>query len=251
MPASLRLIPVMDLMGGLVVRAKAGRRDEYRPLQSTLCRSCRPEAVLEGLLALYPFETVYLADLDAILGRGDHAELVAGLQRRFPGLEFWVDGGFSDPAAAAAWQARGLGRAVLGSESLARAPGPGELDPGVLLSLDYRGGDFLGPAALEADAGCWPEDVILMTLARVGSNAGPDLATLARFRARAAGTRFLAAGGVRHADDLAALAEAGAAGVLLASALHDGAFSAAQLAELSAPARPAMAARASGRGPDR
>ncbi|MBS0330337.1 MAG: hypothetical protein JSR30_10815, partial [Proteobacteria bacterium] len=94
MPASLALIPVLDLMDGQVVRAFGGRRDEYRPLESALCDSSRPEAVVEGLLALYPFRRIYIADLDAILGRGNHGSVVERLQRLHPDLEFWVDGGF-------------------------------------------------------------------------------------------------------------------------------------------------------------
>ena len=62
------IIPVIDLMGGQAVHAKLGRRDEYRPLQSRLCRTSRPLDVAEALLALYPFRTLYLADLDAIRG---------------------------------------------------------------------------------------------------------------------------------------------------------------------------------------
>ena len=66
-----------------------------------------------------------------------------------------------------------------------------------------------------------------MTLGRVGSGAGPDLDRLAAIRARAGARRLYAAGGVRDKADLAALKDAGAAGVLVASALHDGKISAA------------------------
>ena len=148
MTAFLSLIPVLDLMGGQVVRARAGRRDEYRPLRSVLCGSSRPEAVVEGLLALYPFRRFYIADLDAILGRGDHRAALESLQRAHPALEWWVDAGFADVAAAASWRRGGLRRPVLGSESLAEAPARGDYPDGSVLSLDYRGKDFLGPADL-------------------------------------------------------------------------------------------------------
>ena len=60
-----------------------------------------------------------------------------------------------------------------------------------------------------------------MTLARVGSDAGPDLARLAEIRAIAPGCEIYAAGGVRDVADLSALKGAGAAGALIASALHE------------------------------
>lgn len=240
-------------MGGQVVHAYAGRRDEYRPLKSVLCDSSRPEAVVEGLLTLYPFRRIYIADLDAILGRGNHRAVLEALYRAHPDLEFWVDGGFVDVVAAKAWQDMGLGRPVLGSESLAALPERGALRADSVLSLDFRGEDFLGPAALMREAERWPAEVIVMTLARVGVGAGPDLARLAQLRSLNPTCRLYAAGGVRHAADLAALAKAGAAGVLLASALHADILSRAELADFHAdhPTSAATDARASAPGRDR
>lgn len=253
MPASLALIPVLDLMDGQVVRAFGGRRDEYRPLESALCDSSRPEAVVEGLLALYPFRRIYIADLDAILGRGNHGSVVEGLQRLHPDLEFWVDGGFSSAAAAQAWQATGRGRPVLGSESLAVLPERDAWPAQGVLSLDFRGDDFLGSATLLQYPEHWPAEVIVMTLARVGMDAGPDLARLTQLQRLNTACRMYAAGGVRQIDDLTALARAGAAGVLLASALHDGRLSRPELDAFHAahPTSAASDARASVPAPDR
>lgn len=209
-------------MAGHAVGARAGRRDEYRPLESALCASSRPLAVLEGLLSLYPFRRIYVADLDAILGRGSHQQDLDSMRRAHPEVEFWVDAGFTSASAALAWQAQGLGRAVLGSESLLAMPDAAALGQVGVLSLDFRGDVFLGPPALLGQGECWPEQVIAMTLERVGCHQGPDLALLAQLRAKGPHVGLYAAGGVRHAGDLESLADAGAAGVLLASALHDG-----------------------------
>lgn len=240
-------------MGGQVVRAYAGRRDEYQPLKSALCDSSRPEAVVDGLLALYPFRRIYIADLDAILERGDHRGVVERLQRSHPDLEFWVDGGFADAAAARAWQEAGLGRPVLGSENLVVLPEHGAWPAKSVLSLDFRGDDFLGPPALLQHPERWPAEVIVMTLARVGMNAGPDLARLAHVQRLNPACRVYAAGGVRHANDLSALAGAGAAGILLASALHDGRLSRAELDVFHAghPTSAASGARVNAPRPDR
>jgi uncharacterized protein related to proFAR isomerase len=59
-----------------------------------------------------------------------------------------------------------------------------------------------------------------MTLARVGSGAGPDLRRLATIQSIAGAREIYAAGGVRNADDLRALNEAGISGALIATALH-------------------------------
>ena len=47
----MRIIPVLDVMGGIVVRAVAGRRSEYRPLVSKLTTSVEPAEVARTLLA--------------------------------------------------------------------------------------------------------------------------------------------------------------------------------------------------------
>ena len=60
-----------------------------------------------------------------------------------------------------------------------------------------------------------------MTLARVGSGAGPDLARLASIQSIAGGREIYAAGGVRNAADLSALTAAGVSGALAATALHE------------------------------
>ncbi len=225
------VIPVIDLMGGVVVHARGGARAEYRPIETPLAASSAPSEVVAGLLRLAPFRSLYVADLDAIEGRGDHGAVLQALQAAHPGVDFWVDSGIAGRDAAVSWRARFAGSLVIGSE----AQTDGTLldamagDPRVVLSLDFRGETFLGPPALLAEASRWPGRVIVMTLARVGADAGPDLARLALLQARAAGRALYAAGGVRDSADLEALAAAGAAGVLVASALHRGAIGAADL----------------------
>jgi phosphoribosylformimino-5-aminoimidazole carboxamide ribotide isomerase len=161
---------------------------------------------------------VYIADLDAIEGRGDHAEIIAALAEANPDIAFWVDAGLA-AAAVPGWQAEGGGIAVIGSESQSIAV---PLPPGSVLSLDFRGDRFLGPAALLYDASLWPDNVIVMTLARVGMAAGPDTERLAGVLARAGTRRIYAAGGVRDTEDLRHLRDLGVAGALVATALHNG-----------------------------
>ena len=64
--AALQVIPVIDLLRGQVVRARMGDRASYRPLESPLSPTSDPIDVVRGLLSVYPFPTLYVADLDAI-----------------------------------------------------------------------------------------------------------------------------------------------------------------------------------------
>jgi phosphoribosylformimino-5-aminoimidazole carboxamide ribotide isomerase len=233
--ASFELIPVVDLMGGLVVHARGGQRDRYRPLErSVVAASPEPAVVVRGLLELHPFRTLYIADLDAIRKRGDHKLLVRELRQEFPETELWVDAGFAGECVCRRFLAAGLGTLVLGTESQADAELLRRLagEPHVVLSLDFMGERALGASALFDAPEAWPERVVAMTLARVGARAGPDLERLREIRGRAPAKRVYAAGGVRGLDDLLALRQLGCAGALVASALHDGRLGRAELSRL-------------------
>jgi phosphoribosylformimino-5-aminoimidazole carboxamide ribotide isomerase len=225
----MNIIPVLDLRGGAVVRAQMGQRDRYQPIVTPLSPTSDPVDVMRGLLTVHPFTTFYMADLDAIEGTGDNAAALYRLRAEFPGLAFWIDNGIADVASAKQWLDADLGDLVVGSESqkdmalvrhLSGHDAAGK--DRIVLSLDFRGDAFQGPPALLADAAAWPRRLIVMTLARVGSGAGPDLGRLAAIRAAVPDRDVYAAGGVRDGADLAALKRAGIAGALVATSLHDG-----------------------------
>ncbi|MDQ8697399.1 HisA/HisF-related TIM barrel protein [Hyphomicrobium sp. LHD-15] len=219
----MQVIPVIDVRGGVTVAASRGDRANYRTLESPLAASADPVAVAKGLWSLFPFQRLYVADLEGIEGRGADFAMQERLCKGWPGSEVWIDDGLMQAPGAGEHLLR---RQVLGSESfssledyartrqLAGAAAP--------LSLDFRGDDFIGPAELLADAAFWPHRVIVMTLARVGSGEGPDLARLESIVAHAGAREVYAAGGVRNGDDLKALAGIGVAGALIATALHAG-----------------------------
>jgi phosphoribosylformimino-5-aminoimidazole carboxamide ribotide isomerase len=220
----MEIIPVLDLKGGVVVRARMGERHHYAPIATPLAATSDPLDVASGLLAVHPFATLYVADLDAIEGRGDNGAALRQIRLGCPSVSLWVDNGIADAAAAARWLNVGIGSLVLGSETQSDASLVRSLrgDDRIILSLDFRGAAFLGPSDILDTPSAWPTKVIAMTLARVGSGTGPDVDRLAAIRRIAPGRRIYAAGGVRDAADLAALAHAGIAGALVATALHDG-----------------------------
>lgn len=228
----MHLIPVIDIRKGETVRAVAGRRASYAPLATPLAASSAPLDVARGLLAHHDFRSLYIADLDAIEGRGDNRAAIDAIGAACPDLRLWVDAGLRGGADVARGLSSPAADVVVGSESL---NGPDELrpfhrDPRLILSLDFMGEKFLGDPALLSASDLWPQRVIVMTLARVGAGLGPDVARLRDILSRASGRRVYAAGGVRDAGDLMRLSAAGAAGALVASALHGGGLSAADLA---------------------
>lgn len=223
----MRIIPVLDIMGGLVVRGVMGERQAYRPIETPLGAGADPVAVAKGLARLGDFSAFYVADLDAIEGRPPNAAALSALGESFPDTAFWVDAGLRTAAEAECLQRAPHQHAVMGTESIADAavlaalPHPER----AILSLDFKGEAFLGPPEILQDTTLWPDRVIVMTLARVGSGAGPDLDRLGAIVARAEGRAIYAAGGVRGPGDLEVLEQAGIAGALVSTALHDGRLS--------------------------
>ena len=91
----MRIVGVIDLMGGVVVRAVAGRREAYRPIVSPLCPGCDPLEVAQALLDLGVRE-LYIADLDAIAGAEPAWDILASL--RTLAVPLWVDAGVYEPS---------------------------------------------------------------------------------------------------------------------------------------------------------
>jgi phosphoribosylformimino-5-aminoimidazole carboxamide ribotide isomerase len=227
----MQVIPVIDLKGGVVVHAKQGRRDAYRPIHTALCPSADIFDVIGAYLEIYDFRTFYIADLDALEGKGSHENLIHAAAERFPSRNFWLDRGLGLPASAS-WRPSNI-KTVLGSESIL-TESLNLLDAYVkdfVLSLDFRD-TRLGAESLFTTPDYWPNDIIIMTLERVGSDSGPDTEKLAAFRKAYPGKNFIAAGGIRNREDLAALKKLGIRQALIASALHSGAIGRAELAAL-------------------
>lgn len=228
----MRIIPVIDLKGGVVVHAVAGRRHEYRPIRSPLIESAEPSHVAERLLAASGATELYVADLDAITS-GNPVEPRVWDFLHSLGVEVLFDGGFRDPLARYRYELPI--RPVLASETthptgavlIATPEQLARMRPAY--SLDFRDGQLMSerhPDPLDlaavAVAAEFPT-LIVLDLAYVGTGGGPGTLPLVReLRARYPRLELIAGGGVRDRDDLARLADAGADAALVATALHAG-----------------------------
>ena len=238
----MRVVGVIDLKDGLAVHAVRGERERYRPVSSVLTgEDGDPLALARALRSELGLEELYVADLDAITGARSLSPAIGALAHE---ANLMVDAGVSEPERARELLTLGVPRVIVGTETLS---GPGALDRlltelpagAVVLSIDLRDGRLLSPdpqlaglAAPEALARLHDarlRDVIVLDLTRVGSRAGLDVALIAELHAAFGELELLAGGGVRDVDDLRALEAAGAAGALVATALHRGVIGAREL----------------------
>jgi phosphoribosylformimino-5-aminoimidazole carboxamide ribotide isomerase len=229
----VRIIPVIDLMGGVVVRGVGGRRAEYRPVRSVLTDSAEPVAVARALLAASGASELYIADLDAIAGEPPAFGVYASVREL--GAALWVDAGVRDAGDAKILADAGVDSVVAGLETVRDSEALGAVvnaigPERVAFSLDLKGGRLLGRAdmwgtpASAADRAikAGVRRLIVLDLERVGEGGGTGTEELcAAIRARHPGIDLIAGGGVRNEDDLRRLELLGVNGTLIASALHD------------------------------
>jgi phosphoribosylformimino-5-aminoimidazole carboxamide ribotide isomerase len=238
----VRIIPVLDLLNGVVVRAVGGRRNEYQPVVSRITDSTQPLAVAHELLEATQATELYIADLDAIIQVKQPPQPAACLPELLRlQANLWIDAGLRHDTDAIELRKAGIEHFVVGTETLS---GPGALGrmlethgaSRVTLSIDSRAGELIGNwlvwganpseayrAILQHADAIGIRKLLLLDLAAVGSLAGPSAGERLRVvRQEYPHFELLVGGGVRNRDDMKRLEDAGADGVLVASALHNG-----------------------------
>ena len=253
----MRLIGVIDLLGGRAVHARAGTRESYAPLTRAASAPLQPgdaRALARAYVGQLGLDEMYIADLDAIAGHSTQTAIVDDIA--LLGVPIWLDAGIRTVDEARRAIDRRARRVVVGLETLpsfatlaaicdgvrplesSRVKGS---DPIVAFSLDLRDGEPVVMKTGDIPAGQTPEalaaraatagvrTLIVLDLARVGTGRGIDVSLLERVRLAAPDLRLIAGGGVRGWDDLVQLADAGCDGALVATALHDGRITAAEI----------------------
>jgi phosphoribosylformimino-5-aminoimidazole carboxamide ribotide isomerase len=251
-PSAMRVIPVIDLMGGCVVRGIAGRRSEYRPIESQIAVDSRPATIARTFVEQFGFNTAYVADLDAISGQP--ANIMAWKEISQAGLKLWLDAGVGTPQSYRQLSDLLLAHAIEANIVVAleclRNPDDDDwwderakANRGWIFSLDLREGvpvhrivEWRSKSAIEVGRSAHARffhDIIVLDVADVGVASGTRTVPFCKqLIAELHPVRIIAGGGVRGVDDLKALAEAGCDAALVASALHDGRLTREQIGQV-------------------
>ncbi|NJD67446.1 MAG: hypothetical protein C3F12_02115 [Candidatus Methylomirabilota bacterium] len=247
--AAVQIIPVIDIMRGVAVHARRGERWAYEPIQSVLLQGADPVILLRAYCETLKSASVYVADLDAIMGGGDNLALIKKMAAAEPQLQLLVDAGIHDIQQARRLLDAGVKKVIIASESLAGCDAASGLLAALgperaLFSLDLKAqavvwqrpstesNDPVAAALRLLSLGC--REAILLEMDRIGTGGGPNTALLGRVTAAAPDMRFIVGGGVASVADLTGLQRAGASGALLATTLHSGAITRTALDRLEA-----------------
>lgn len=232
------LVGVIDLLQSRAVHAVAGQRHRYQPVSFCdgdpirLARHYRDLGLSE----------LYVADLDAIVGRKVNAMALESIAVAFDG-NLIIDPGWTGNADDSLVDAMsvmeslsGRSRWVAATESMMGANDLGRLadcvsPERVLLGLDYRMGRPLRSAKTNENViqdSEWIETAIrlgcagsvLLDLASVGANSGPMTGGLCRRLKQKWPAAFVySGGGLRSAEDVQELRQNGCDRCLVATAL--------------------------------
>src|SRR5262245_5867896 len=155
----LRIIPVLDVVQGVVVHARGGQRQTYQPIQSTLTPSADPVQVAQAFRVHTGTNELYVADLDALAGREPQWQLLTRLVEA--GHELLVDAGVRDVGRATRLASLGVQHVIVALECLPDWSVLGDAIASlgaerIVFSLDLRAGQpILAPrwsGAREVDA---------------------------------------------------------------------------------------------------
>jgi phosphoribosylformimino-5-aminoimidazole carboxamide ribotide isomerase len=232
----MHIIPVIDIRNGVAVRAVAGDRTRYRPMESRLTTSTEPAEVLKALQGEFGCGVCYVADLDGIEGRTLNRCTLAEMART--GVRLMLDAGIESVEEAEQLLDLGIAQIIVSSESLpeiARLPSFLQVcgAQSIVFSVDLKHGQLMSVDPSITDLGLLElvsevvrhgiTQIIVLDLAAVGTGTGiPTLKLCSEIRQRWPELTVISGGGVTSRNCLESARQAGLDGLLIASALHDG-----------------------------
>ena len=244
----MKIIPVIDLLDGQVVHAVRGEREKYKPVESLLVFGSDPVDVAGALIKESGSSELYIADLDAIQGKGNNSRIIAGIGAEL-GVSLMVDAGCIDADSVLNVKKSGADTVILGSETFSDLNEITHITDKIpadelLFSIDISHGKVISKAdelngsdPIDALSLLSEKDIrrfILLSLDMVGSGEGPGIELIKRAVSKFPGHVLIAGGGVKYNSHLEQLKSAGADGVLVATALHRGWLTEKQIYKLSA-----------------
>ncbi|MGQ9642051.1 MAG: HisA/HisF-related TIM barrel protein [Candidatus Bathycorpusculaceae bacterium] len=187
--------------------------------------------VLESL----GFDDLYLADLDAILGKLANFALYQRIKTK-TNLDFMVDAGVTDITKAQKVLETGASKIVIGTETLTNLDFVSRAvesfgEGCVIVSIDLKKGKVTSVSEtirsmnvislVERLERMGVEQIIILDLDKVGTEQGVNLKVVKRVLKKA-GVKVLVGGGIRSIKDLKESGDFGVHGALVATILHKG-----------------------------
>ncbi len=220
---SMRIIPVLDVKGGVAVAGKSGERSKYKPLKSVFASSSNPIEIAKSI----PLHELYVADLDGVMHGRPNFKLLEELSQL---KKLMVDAGvrsYSDVEKISELNVD----IILGSETLESAyvvqKTLENFKERVILSVDIKNEEVLSswlpksiPETFNHLRGIGAKRFIFLDISSVGTLKGFGFEFLNEIKPKLE-IEILVGGGIRQ-EDLARLEKLRVSGALVGTALHGG-----------------------------
>lgn len=242
----MRIIPVIDLKDGLAVHAVRGERDAYQPVKSALVEHADPLSLANAFRETLGLSETYIADLDAILYQRAQEETLARLVQKSK-MNLMVDAGIHDAHDVRKLLSQGVDKVIIGAETVTSWEELQEIRANIngerlIFSLDMRAGEILSRCpeisalspieAIQILVQSGWQEMILLDLARVGTQNGIDNSLVTAVRQKYPQLKLLVGGGIRNYGELLNLKNSGVSGVLVGTILHHGLLDREQISAL-------------------
>jgi phosphoribosylformimino-5-aminoimidazole carboxamide ribotide isomerase len=220
------LIPVLDLMSAIAVSGKSGKRDTYKPLETIYSKTPDPVEIAIALKR-QGFKRIYVADLDAVEGKGSNLEIVRQINHVLPVMLDWGVKDFRSFTFALDYAQK----VIVATETLNSWDDLEEIfekypKERITVSVDIKDGQILSryisttfdeiKSKLKQ---LKPEEIILLDISSVGTLNGYNRDILNEFSGM---EDSLILGGGITPDEIKNLIECGVSKFLVGTALHSG-----------------------------
>ncbi|MHA1338635.1 MAG: HisA/HisF-related TIM barrel protein [Promethearchaeota archaeon] len=229
------VIPVIDILNGVAVRANKGNRDKYEPIQNHLCKTSSALELAQSFETQYHFEELYIADLDSIIYEKINLELLRKVLTN-TSLKVIVDIGIRNMYDFYQIRDIGVSKIILATETIDSLNVISEAinevgAENLIVSIDMKAKKLLARSEEVSKYSIFEiinqvnkmgiTQIILLDLLKIGSKSGCYHDIYGKIREEYPDLFIIVGGGVRSINDLIFLKEKGINGALIASALHD------------------------------
>jgi phosphoribosylformimino-5-aminoimidazole carboxamide ribotide isomerase len=241
----MKIIPVLDILNGKVVHAKAGKRNLYRPLKSPMFSTACPLDVIYKLEEM-GFKELYLADLDSILNNQTNFSLLDQI-RDTSKIELMVDAGVTTRDLANQLFLKNVKKVIIGTETLKSIKFLKDAinffgKNRIIVSLDLIDNKILNKFNLKNQnepltflrslKDLNVSEIIVLDLTRVGSKRGVNNRLVKKILEES-DFRIIIGGGIKDTSELIELRQMGVYGALLATALYSNTITVSNLKQKS------------------
>jgi phosphoribosylformimino-5-aminoimidazole carboxamide ribotide isomerase len=229
----MKIIPVIDILNGIVVHGKKGKRKQYKPLTSQLSISVNPIEIAR-IFKKIGFNDLYLADLDSIMGNSTNFRIYPQIIKKL-NLNLMVDAGISDITKAEKVIETGISNIIIGSETLnnlnfvkksIRKFGQNR----IIVSVDIKKGKLLSSSKkinsmsviqfIQRIEKLGIKIIIFLDLDLVGTQSGINFELIKKIL-KMTKMKIIVGGGIKDIQELKILRKFGIYGVLIATLLHN------------------------------